>query len=354
MRRDLLAALCSAYMLLAAGVQAQRPAATTDSAVLRGTVTGRESGLALPFAMVAIPTLGLERFANDQGRFVFPRLAAGTYRLRVRQLGYSPLELDVTLSAGAVHDVPIALARIATQISAMRVAAAWECRTPGRASANSAAALAVMEQLEQNAGRLRLLSDQYPLEIDTERRFLLRRESAPNSLQRMDTIRVASAARTRYRPGRVVVDVRNGGRRESILQVPTLLDFADSLFQRNHCFVVRGVDDSTGVPLLRVDFKAWSKLRTPDVDGSVHLDSATFALRRSEIRLTRIPRQFTGLARVHVVTRFVDLQPGLPVPGPIHSVNQFARASGSSRITAVVEEQIPFAVRFLRARPDSP
>jgi hypothetical protein len=96
-------------------------------------------------------------------------------------------------------------------------------RPPGRPSANDAAALEVMEQLEQNAGRLRLLSDQYPFEIDTQRSFLLRRDEAPDSLERIDTVLDSSAARTPHRPGRVVVDVRDGSRRETIRQVPTLL-----------------------------------------------------------------------------------------------------------------------------------
>ena len=331
---------------------AQRAPAPADSAILRGTVTSRESGRPLPYAIVAIPSAGLQRFANDQGRFAFTGLPAGTYRLRVRQLGHSPVELDVTLSPGGVQDVAVALARIATRIDAMRVSADWECHAPGRPTGN-AMALAVMEQMDQNAERLRLLADEYPFEISTQRRFMLRQANGADSVERVDTILVASGARTRYRPGQVVADVQTGRRRESILQVPTLLDFADSLFQRNHCFVVRGVDDSTGVPLLRVDFKAWSRLRTPDVDGSVFLDSATFALRRSEIRLTRIPRGFAGLVGVHVTTRFIDLQPGLPVPGPIFAVNRFRDSRGPRAIMAAVEEQVPLDVRFLRARPDS-
>ena len=336
----------------ATSANAQRAAATAESAILRGTVTGRESGLPLPFAIVAIPSLGLQRFANDQGRFAFAGLPAGTHRVRVRQLGHSPMELDVTLTPGGAQDVAVTLPRIATRIGAMRVSADWECNAPGRPTGN-ATALAVMEQMDQNAERLRLLADEYPFEISTQRRFMLRPTNGPDSVERVDTILVTSGARTRYRPGRVVAEVQSGRRRESILQVPTLLDFADSLFQRNHCFVVRGVDDSTGVPLLRVDFKAWSKLRTPDVDGSVFLDSATFALRRSEIRLTRIPRQFAGLVGVRVTTLFIDLQPGLPVPGPIFAVNQFRNATGPKAITAAVEEQVPLDVRFLRARPDS-
>jgi hypothetical protein len=70
-------------VVLATTLHAQRPAGA-DSAVLRGAVTGGETGLALPYALVALPSLGLERFANDQGRFAFPRLPAGAYRLRVR------------------------------------------------------------------------------------------------------------------------------------------------------------------------------------------------------------------------------------------------------------------------------
>jgi hypothetical protein len=330
-------------------------AAAADSGVLRGQVLGAETGQPLPFAMVSIPSIEVQRFADGNGRFVIPRLAAGTYRLRVRHLGHSPVEHEVTLDRGAIRDVTIRLPRIAIQIAAMNVSATWECETPGRpASDASSQVAAVFEQLEQNAERLRLLAQEYPFEVDMERRFLLRRFDGTEVFERADTTIVAGLKRTSYRPGRVVNRVRVGpGRTESFMTVPTLVDFADPIFQRNHCFRLRGVDDSDGTPLIRVDFKAWRKLTTPDVDGSVFLDTAGFRLRRSELSLTRIPSGFDGLLGVRVTTEFSDVRPGLPIAAGIRAINEVKLTGGWQRFDGAIETQKALLVRFLNQHPDS-
>lgn len=340
--------LAASVCLLPSPLAAQRALSAADTGIIRVTVLGAESGAPLPYALVAIPELGLERFANEQGRFAFSRLPEGIYTIRARALGYSPVSREISVQAGEPRELSIRLTRIVTHLSAVRVSANWECREPGRPTPDATATLEVFEQLEQNAQRLLALSEQFPHQIDTERRFSMRRIDGRDSVERADTIQVASALRRRYRPGAVVVRSGEG----AVLQLPTLLDFADPLFQRNHCFVLRGIDESTGAPLLRLDFKAWSKLRTPDIDGSVYLDTASYSLRRSEVQLTNVTRSFRALRSVTVTTRFIDLRPGLPIAGPINAVNVFQRRS-SSKFVAAVEDQIPLRVFFLRTRPDS-
>jgi hypothetical protein len=329
--------------------------AVADSGVLRGRVVGAETGQPLPFAMVAIPSAEVQRFADGEGRFVIPGLPAGTYRLRVRHLGHSPVEVQVSLERNAVQDVTIRLTRIALRLAAMNVSATWECNTPGRPASDSGSQVAeVFEQLEQNAERLRLLAEEYPFEVDMERRFLLRRVDGTDLFERADTTLVAGGKRTPYRPGRVVNRVRVApGRSESYMAVPTLVDFADALFQRNHCFRLRGVDDSDGTPLVRMDFKAWRRLTSPDVDGSVFLDTAGFRLRRSEVTLTRIPSGFDGLVGVRVTTQFSDLRPGLPIAASIFAMNEMKRTGDKQRFTGAIENQKALRVRFLKQHPDS-
>ena len=69
------------------------------SAVLRGHVAG--AGQALPGTMLtAFDDTRLESvsvFAQQDGRFVFPRLRPGTYRLRARLLGWQEVEVPVLL-----------------------------------------------------------------------------------------------------------------------------------------------------------------------------------------------------------------------------------------------------------------
>jgi cysteine-rich repeat protein len=70
------------------------------SALLRGGVTGA-AGQPLPGTMLtAFDDTRLESvsvFAQESGRFVFPRLRPGTYRLRARLLGWQEVEVPVTL-----------------------------------------------------------------------------------------------------------------------------------------------------------------------------------------------------------------------------------------------------------------
>ena len=325
-----------------------------DSAVLRGRVIGAETGQPLPFAMVSIPSIDVQRFADGEGRFIIPRLSPGTYRLRVRHLGHSPVERDVVVDRNGAEDLTIRMSRIAMRLAVMNVSATWECESPGRPSSDASSQVAeVFEQLEQNAERLRLLAREYPFEVDMERRFLLRRVDGTELFERADTTLVAGIKETSYRPGRVVTRVGRGERAQSFMAVPTLVDFADSLFQQNHCFRLRGVDDSDGTPLIRVDFKAWRKLKSPDVDGSVFLDTAGFRLRRSEVSLTRIPSGFDGLIGVRVTTRFSDLRPGLPIATSIHAVNEVKPTGGRQRYSGAIETQKALLVRFLKQQPDS-
>lgn len=347
--------LCALAPTIASAQTSTAATARNDSASLRGTVVSRESGLPLPYAIVSIPSLGIDRFANEQGVFTFARLPVGSHRVRARQLGHSPIELDVTVAIGPVQELRFALPRLATRIATMRVTEDWECESPAASRAALAAeALVIFEQLQQNADRLKLLAKQFPFSVSTERSFLLLYPDGGERLEAVDTSTVRSADHKVYRPGQVVVNVRDRGKRVSMLQVPTLIDFADAEFQKNHCFVVRGIEEAPGsAPLVRVDFKAWRKIKTPDVHGSVFLDTGTFRLRRSEIRLSKIPKEVAGLTDVFVTTKFVDLRPGLPVVQHIRGVNRMQRVSMAQRVTATVEEQVSLNVQFLKARPDS-
>src|SRR4051812_4260439 len=85
---------CTAAAMLVASASCVRAgsaqaSALAGSASIQGTVVANEDGVALPYAIVSIASINEETFANDRGRFIFTRLAAGTYHVRVRQLGYT-------------------------------------------------------------------------------------------------------------------------------------------------------------------------------------------------------------------------------------------------------------------------
>ena len=68
--------------------------AAAQSGTLRGAVTSA-TGQPLAFAVVTIPALDLQQFSNSQGKFFFGNIRPGTYRLSVRQLGYTAVNIEV-------------------------------------------------------------------------------------------------------------------------------------------------------------------------------------------------------------------------------------------------------------------
>ncbi|MEO7362252.1 MAG: carboxypeptidase-like regulatory domain-containing protein [Gemmatimonadaceae bacterium] len=344
-------ACCILALLLVAVSCLSAPRASAQNATLRGTVTA-PTGQPLAFAVVTIPALDLQQFTNNQGKFFFSNIRPGTYQLSVRQLGYSVVNVEVNVGAGEIAEVPVKMARIVTTLAAMKVAAEWACDQPGRpARAGKEPLVEVFEQLEQNAVRLRLLSTQYPFDVITERRRTMQHRDGLETLETLDSIRSRSSVKARYEPGKVVQELQEyGKRREKVLQVPTLLDFADAKFQDNHCFLLAGIEENEGRKEIRVDFKPASKLKTPDVGGSVFLQPETFKLLRSEIELTRIPRDLQGLLRVHATTFFDEIVPGLPNVGEIIATSDFNPSSRSAPARAV-ERLLTLRVIFLKQVP---
>lgn len=329
-----------------------------QAGVVRGTVAGKQSGEPLAYAIITIESLGLEQFSNSQGRFYFAKVKPGKYRINIRQLGYLPANVDITVDGNLGQDVKVQLDRIATRLATVKVTEQQSCLAPGRPTAvDGEQIVEVFEQLEQSAVRLRLLAREFPYKMVMERRFMLRYADGSDSLERFDVSTSEGQKSSNYEPGKVVRRIPGGGKSQS-LQVPTLLDFADPKFINNHCFTLRGLEkatDGTDESFVRVDFTASSKLDNPDVEGSVFLDSADYRLRRSEIRLTKVPSSLEGLAGVNVKTRFQDYVPGMPIVGLVEAVSEMREVKGKPplRFLSRNEQQIPVRIFFTKQRPDS-
>ena len=61
--------------------------------------------------------------------------------------------------------------------------------------------------------------------------------------------------------------------RQVVFNIPTLTQFAEPAFLADHCFANGGTENVDGHPVIRIDFAAASKIRQPDVSGSMYLDS---------------------------------------------------------------------------------
>lgn len=356
--------LCIALLVLGTrAVQAQGGSTGTvtndpgQPGVIRGVVTSKQSGAPLAFAVITIESLGIEQFTNAQGRFYFPKVKSGAHRLNIRQLGYLPANVDVLVDDRNGQEVKVSMDRFATRLATVKVIEKQACATPGRPTRADGEQIAdVFDQLEQSAVRLRLLATEFPHILVLERRLLLHFADGSDSLERTELISRNGQKSGNYEAGKVVRRVPGGGGSYA-LQVPTLLDFADPKFINSHCFVLRGLEaqtDGSDESLVRVDFTASNKIENPDVEGSVFLDSATYRLRRSEIRLTRVPPSLAGLAAVEVKTKFQDYVPGMPIVGLIEAVSEMQEVKGKPlRFISRNEQQIPVRIEFARQRPDS-
>ena len=319
-----------------------------------GIVLTKEGAVPLAYSVVSVPSLGRERFSNAEGVFTLNDVPAGTIQLRVRHLGYSPADLSVVVHAGRPDTIRVSLAHIAVRLTAMQVRAYPECKNPGVPKASSDSAFAtVFDQLHQNAEQYRLLTDTYPFNYSVERTISRVLVNGNARIDGIDTL-VIGSNRWTYKPGAVVTRTRVGRSPFSqlMMNVPTLINFADKAFLENHCFYNGGLETVDGTELLRVDFVAASRIKEPDVDGSMYLDPSTFQIRRSVLRLTKIPPGLSGLVEAEAVTTFGEILPSISVIADISSVNRFqANQNRPLSDAAAHERQRLLKVEFLKGMP---
>jgi hypothetical protein len=327
---------------------------SSGTGTLIGLVSAKEAGVPLPFSVVSITRLQREQFTDERGRFRVGDLPAGSVRLRIRHVGYSPADTEVVVRAGVTDTIRIALSRIAVRLTAMQVRAYPECITPGPPPATDTAFTTIFDQLKQNAEQFRLLVTKYPFIYGVERTTSTLLGGVDLRRDLVDTITLMSDSQWQYSPGTVVVQEKVRGRSTGpvTMRIPTLANFADSLFIANHCFFNGGLETVDSKELLRVDFVAASALTDPDVDGSMFLDPTTFQIRRSFLHLSKPPRAVPDVTATEATTIFAELFPSVPVIATVQSINHLRVSSRRYRApTQTREDQQLIAVEFLRNKP---
>jgi hypothetical protein len=327
-----------------------------SSVVIAGVVVGNESGLPLGYSIVSVPSLGeagRERYTTADGTFYFTGLPRGSYTLRVRHLGYAPRDIAVNASEGRT-ELRVELTRVAVRLTTVRVVAREDCTKPGPPDPALAPELATLfEQVAQNADRLRLLIERHPYRYVVERSFFDQFRSGETRLGRTDTVAFISSHGWRYRPGQMISVESEGATREYVLNLPSLVELADSAFVASHCFRYAGTDTIGGRTTLRIDFYAAKRLRGPDVDGAVYLDTATFQIRGARIALTRPPAtpRFRSLQGMAATTLFDEVVPSVPVPSFVVGTRILRARAGIRSVVSTIETQTLLEVRFLKELP---
>jgi hypothetical protein len=315
---------------------------------LTGVVVARGTGETLAYSIVGLPSLARERFATDSGTFYFAQLPTGSLALRVRRLGYAPIDTVVTISMDQSTTVRIELTCIAVQLGRITVSAHPPCLNPGPPTVQKDSGLAVLfTQLRMNAEQYKFLADQYPFEYAVEivRSTRLKADGSVRNdgraLQRLDAKPPWS-----YRPGRVLS--RRG--RNFFFHIPTLIDFADHNFLVQHCFHFGGIQTVDETPLIRIDVVAAERIKEPDVNGTIYLHPETFQVHRSVLRLSRPHKDFRDMTDLDVTTTFEEIMPSISIISHVRSVQTMAPAAKTD-FDAAYEEQRLISFQFLRKKP---
>lgn len=324
------------------------------AAELRGSVV-TVAGERVPHALVQLrPGFG-ERFTDQRGVFAFGPLPAGTYRLRVRQVGFEPFDTSLALGAERLA-IRVALRPLAIELSALTVTAAPSCaRALPVATAGGSALATLVGQARENAKRFAVLADSYPFRYGMERTFVAYDAAGSVVWSAQDTADYGSSGAVRYRPGSVVQwGPGPEGRVARVLNLPTLPDLADSVFTATHCFYYGGIAEADGRPLVWMKFLAAETLPRSDIEGEVGLDPRTYQIRRATVRLTHPGRAVPGLQSASSTMWFGELAPNIVVPIRVEGEQvpdlQRRMSGGVARRS---DDQRLISVRFLRALPDS-
>jgi hypothetical protein len=317
-------------------------------ASLSGRVVAQGSGEPLAYAIVRLEGLERAQFASDSGTFFFGELPAGGIAVRVRRLGYQPLDTSIVLAREGPTVVTLQLQRTAVRLSEVTVRSYQSCKKPGAPKKSEKVLAQLFTQLRMNAEQYEFLTDKYPLH------YLLqvqqsRRLKAADSVVIDSTflMRIDAAPKWRYKPGRLVV--REGG--GWFVHLPVLVDFANKDFISNHCFDYGGVTRVGDDSVFRLDVVAAERLRTVDVSGSIYLDRDDFQIRRTVLSLTSPWGRFGDVVDFEMTTDFREILAPISIISRLYAVQRMD--PGVTRIDHdhAYETQVLQEYQFLKDKP---
>ena len=329
-------------LLALAALLAPVAASAQQRSVVTGTVFSAVSGDGLPYSTISVD--GAQRFSGADGSFAL-ELPAGRHSIRVRQLGYAPLDTTLIVGAADLRGVAFALQPVAIRLDTIRTVA-----TVCKADEQVGELSPLLEELKKNSERERLLRTEYPFVYQLERRNAFQGIGGVSERD-VDTVKYFSKVVGGYSPGNLVrpidPDAPNGTRE---MRIPTLVDLADPAFIRSHCFTFRGVEDVGGARAYRIDFDPVRDLTATDVAGSAYIDTATFAIREATFRLTKPEKLKPPVIDLQVTTTYREIFKGLNLFFRVHSEQAMAQ---SPRFNSVqLQDQKLIAVVFYARAPD--
>ena len=320
---------------------------------LTGLVRAEATGQPLPYSTVTIDQIGMERFTDQAGAFTYFAVPAGKYKIRIRQIGYTPLDSTIVINS-SMSDRVFSLTKVPSTLANVEITAPpRRCIVPEENGFVDDSDLAtVLAEARKNAQHERLLRRTYPFEykLAQEHDTYDTRDSTHRLIK--DTTTFRSDDDWRYRQGKVVSgdkskvfgDVR-------VMRLPTAMDLDDTRFLVAHCFKYSGRSDEDSIPTLRIDFAPLPEIVAPDVEGSIFIDSATYLIRRAEFRLTKGGSVKPAIFGMKVTTTYREVLPNVALFDEIKSVQPLPPSESEQHPTEFRETQQLLSFKFLYGGP---
>lgn len=287
-------------------------------------ITVVDSGARYPLVNADVIDLstGEHRLTDERGqaRFTWPN--DGRMRLRVRQVGYQPLQRTLRLPDSSKTATTFAMNKIAYVISP--VSSTSHCASAAD-SASLNASMSELEQLRQAAEKYDQFRRLFPFEATIERRTAV----VPTNgvVKRITAVKEKFRSENwqePYKPGDII-QYERGDFTVPLLFLSTL---GDSVFWENHCFIARGVESYQGVRVVRLEFSPSSDVTGPDYAGAAFLDSATSSLLKVDFHLSNLHQRY-GPTRLEGYMTFMSPTPFVMMPDTTAAIWWVRKVSGS-------------------------
>jgi Carboxypeptidase regulatory-like domain len=321
-----LAAVTTAFTICLAPAARAQDTTAGGGGRLVGRVLFQETATGVPYATVTLnPPNGMSRFADTTGAFAFPNIQPGTYRVRARQIGFTPFDTTVQVLPGpAITTITLRLRHVARLAEIkVRAKAPKECTNPGVPDSTVDPALALMfSQMNENIVRMRILMTDYPFRYRRIDEFIDREPGEIDHRSNVDTLDLESWSQENYVPGEVITNgFDQHGRPGQFMHLVQFQDLTERSFEDNHCFHL--VDDESG--LTRIDFRPKATMEFPDIEGSVYLDPEKMIVRHATFHLTRPHMARPPIRDWTYESTFNEVVPLVPFVQRFHSVVAPAR-----------------------------
>ncbi len=303
--------------------------AQSRAGVIVGTVSVAGATSAVPFAGVLLPDLRREALADQQGRFAFRDLEATPTLVRVRRVGFAPLDTLVSIGSGETTFVRLSLVPLPARLQALRIVGSSRVRLAAGCPAfrnenERMLIMSLLDQFVQNAEQYQSLVRAHPFWVRFSYAKLTRHvdgtvaSELPNDprVGPVDHLLLVASDRPAYQAGKVFRRVRGADE----VFVPELQDFADEAFMMNHCFSFAGDTTVDSTAFVRLRFAPIAAMADPDIQGTAYLRANDYTLARVEMRTTAVTERFAkSYASVTVQLGFRELLPGIVVLSHLES-----------------------------------